>query len=147
MKRLQKSQERNPLFKKNKKHQEDIKPTAKSLKKAKKVENKTKEVADESLAEFAGATCKKDSQFKRRPLWKLREEATSHNQTVKQQKKQLKKKNEQLEIRREKRQIDRPKMGKRKVEADSSLVNKYLTLLHSQSDGQPKAKKSKWYES
>lgn len=145
MKRLQKSRERNPLFKKNLKEQTDTKLSAKSLKKLSKKAAKTKVVDEENLAEFAGTTAKKGSQFKTRPMWKLREEATSHSQSVSKTKKEQRKKKEQLAIRQEKRQIERPKMGKRKVEADSSLVNKYIKMLHSQESSQPKAKRSKWY--
>lgn len=148
MKRLLKSQQKNPLFKK--KTTLDVKPTAKSLKKRKDKQSSEHDAKENEnaadLAEFAGATAEKGSKYKTRPQWKLREDNAMHSKSVKQQKKQQRKLKQLQEIRREKRQIERPKQGKRQSkDADSSLVNKYLKRLHAQDDSQPKAKKSKWY--
>lgn len=147
MKRLLRSQERNPLFKKDKPVAEpDVKPNSKKLKKLKKA-SETKATDNGEVAEYAGAVAEKGSAYKTRPLWKMREDSSNHNKTVKEQKKEMKKRKQQREIRAEKRQIDRPKQGKRKdVSAESSLVNKYLKRLHSNADEvQPKRKRSKWY--
>lgn len=164
MKRLLKSQQKNPLFKQKTmggggavdKKMLDIKPSAKALKKRKdklSKEHEAKENKDAAggtpadLAEFAGATAEKGSKYKTRPQWKLREDNATHSKSVKQQKKQQRKFKQLQEIRREKRQIERPKQGKRHQsnDADSSLVNKYLKRLHAQDGAQPKAKRSKWY--
>lgn len=134
----------------------DIKPNVKALKKRKNKSSKEHEAKENkdavgatpaNLAEFAGATAEKGSKYKTRPQWKLREDNAMHSKSVKQQKKQQRKFKQLQEIRREKRQIERPKQGKRHQpnDADSSLVNKYLKRLHTQDDSQPKAKKSKWY--
>lgn len=149
MKRLLRSQERNPLFKKKVPNQPDVKPSGRKLKKLKKDSKAEKKISNnEEVAEFAGAVSEKGSQYKTRPLWKLREDNSNHNKTVKEQKKESRKRKLQKEIRMEKRQIERPKQGKRKdVDIDSSLVNKYLKRLHSSAadDKQPKSKRSKWY--
>lgn len=150
MKRLLRSQERNPLFKKKvDASQPDVKPSGRKLKKLKKDSKVEKKISNnEEVAEFAGAVSEKGSQYKTRPLWKLREDNTNHNKSVKEQKKELRKRKIQREIRMEKRQIERPKQGKRKeADIDSSLVNKYLKRLHSNAgdDKQPKSKRSKWY--
>lgn len=151
MKRLLRSQERNPLFKKKVDANQpvDVKPSRRKLKKLKKdAKVETKVSNNEEVAEFAGAVSEKGSQYKARPLWKLREDNTNHNKSVKEQKKELRKRKIQREIRMEKRQIERPKQGKRKeVDIDSSLVNKYLKRLHSNAgaDKQPKSKRTKWY--
>lgn len=149
MKRLLKSQQKNPLFNKKSKDENkpDVKPNAKSLKKLKKASKQNDTNDNEvELAEFAGATSEKGSKYKTRPQWKLREDNTSHSRMVKAQKKMIRKQRQMKEIRMEKRQIERPKMGKRNPkDADSSLVNKYLKLLHSKDNSQAKPKKSKWY--
>lgn len=155
MKRMLKSQQKNPLFKKKNVDiksdtktdtKADIKPTAKKLKKLDKSTKIDSKENDENLAEYVGTTAEKGSSFKVRPQWKLRADNASHNQTVKQQKKMLRKQKQVQEIRREKRQIERPKQGKRNPkDIDTSLVNKYLKRLHAPNDLQPKAKKSKWY--
>lgn len=149
MKRMLKSQQKNPLFKKkNVDSKPDTKPNAKALKKLEKTaKSLAKQENGVDLAEFAGATSEKGSKYKPRPQWKLREDNTTHNKTVQQQKKHLKKQKQMQEIRREKREIERPKQGKRNPkDVDSSLVNKYLKRLHSQdTESQPKPKKSKWY--
>lgn len=148
MKRMLKSQQKNPLFKKkNVDTKSDVKPKAKSLKKLEKSSKKQESTENEkNLATFAGTTAEKGSKYKTRPQWKLREDNTSHNKTVKQQKKQIRKQKQLQDIRREKRQIERPKQGKRNPkDVDSSLVNKYLKRLHAQDDSQPKPKKTKWY--
>lgn len=144
------SQERNPLFKKKvNANQSDVKPSGRKLKKLKKDSKVERKINNnEEVAEFAGTVSEKGSQYKTRPLWKLREDNTNHNKTVKEQKKELRKRKIQREIRMEKREIERPKQGKRKeVDIDSSLVNKYLKRLHSNAgdDKQPKSKRSKWY--
>lgn len=151
MKRMLKSQQKNPLFKnKNAKNGDaavDIKPNAKKLKKMEKSAKKqqTEENGD-NLAEFVGATAEQGSKYKFRPQWKLREDNATHSKTVKQKKKMVKKQKQMKEIRAEKRQIERPKQGKRNPkDVDSSLVNKYLKRLHAQDDSQPKPKRSKWY--
>lgn len=147
MKRLLKSQQKNPLFQKKQKNVDkkpDVKPSAKALKKLDKslAGNEHKE----NLAEFAGTTAEAGSKYKTRPQWKLREDNASHSKTVKAQKKMLRKQKMQKEIRREKRQIDRTKMKKRNPnDIDSSLVNKYLKILHSKDESQTAPKKSKWY--
>lgn len=149
MKRLQRSKECNPLCKtskskksKDKKTNADVKPNLKKLKPEKKP--KTDEIP---VAEFAGVTSEKGSQYKTRPLWKLREEATTHGKTTGDEKKAQKKRKQEAALRREKQEIERPKQGKRKAEVDSTLVNKYLRMLHANdsSNGQPKTKRSKWY--
>lgn len=147
MKRLLKSQEKNPLFKKKTKNVKDVKPSTKALKKLKKDSNGTEtKDNDENLAEYVGTTSEKGSKYKTRPQWKLREDNASHSKSVKAQKKLLRKQNQMKEIRKEKREIERPKMGKRNPsDVDNSLVNKYLKLLHKQDDSQTKPKKSKWY--
>lgn len=149
MKRLLKSQQKNPLCKKKNATQTitDVKPNAKALKKLKKQseESETKE-NDIDVSEYAGITSEKGSKYKTRPQWKLREDNASHSRTVKAQKKMLKKQKQMKEIRKEKKQIDRTKMRKRNPkDVDSSLVNKYLKLLHSKDESQSKPKKSKWY--
>lgn len=129
----------------------DIKPNVSALKKRKNKsaqEHKTKENNDADLANFAGTTAEKGSKYKTRPQWKLREDNAMHSKSVKQQKKQQRKLKQLQDVRREKRQIERPKQGKprhQSNDADSSLVNKYLKRLHAQDNSQPKAKKSKWY--
>lgn len=151
MKRMLKSQQKNPLFKnknaKNIDNKSDIKPNAKALKKLEKAAKKrTTDENTDNLAEYVGATAEQGSKYKFRPQWKLREDNATHNKTVKQKKKQLQKHKQIQEIRMEKRQIERPKQGKRNPkDVDSSLVNKYLKRLHAQDDPQPKPKKSKWY--
>lgn len=149
MKRMLKSQQKNPLFKKKDvDNKPDRKPNAKALKKLEKTVKPSKKQEDGAdLAGFAGSTAEKGSKYKPRPQWKLREDNTTHNKTVKQQKKQMKKQKQMQELRQEKRQIERPKQGKRNPkDVDSSLVNKYLKRLHAQdADSQPKPKKSKWY--
>lgn len=148
MKRLIKSQEKNPLFKKKAKDSKpDVKPSAKALKKLNKESSKTDtKENDETLAEYAGTTSEKGSRYKTRPQWKLREDNASHTKTVRAQKKIIRKQKELKEIRKEKRQIDRPKMKKRNPkDIDNSIVNKYLKLLHSRDDSHSKPKKSKWY--
>lgn len=153
MKRLIKSQQKNPLCNKkvaivNKTDAKaDIKPNAKALKKLKKkqlTESETKE--NDDLDKFAGATAEKGSKYKSRPQWKLREDNVSHTKTVKAQKKMLRKQKQLKEIRKEKKQIDRTKMRKPNPrDVDTSLVNKYLKLLRSREESLPKSKKSKWY--
>lgn len=147
MKRLLKSQQKNPLFKKKDVDSKaDMKPNAKKLKKLEKSTKTDSKENDNSMAEYVGTTAEKGSSFKARPQWKLRADNTSHNQTVKQQKKMQRKQKQVQEIRREKREIERPKQGKRNPkDVDSSLVNKYLKRLHAQDDSQPKSKRSKWY--
>lgn len=148
MKRLIKSQQKNPLFKKKQVDNKfDVKPSAKSLKKLNKsLDKHATDDNEENLAEFAGTTAEKGSKYKPRPQWKLREDNSNHTKTIKQQKKMLKKQQQMKEIRQEKRQIDRPKQGKRNPkDIDNSLVNKYLKRLHAQDNSQPKPKKSKWY--
>lgn len=148
MKRLQKSQQKNPLFQQKQKNVDkkpDVKPNAKALKKLDKSLGKNID-HKENLAEFAGTTAEVGSKYKTRPQWKLREDNASHSKTVKAQKKMLRKQKMQKEIRHEKRQIDRTKMKKRNPkDIDSSLVNKYLKILHSKDESQTKLKKSKWY--
>lgn len=150
MKRLLKSQQKNPLFKKkNADKQPDVKPSAKALKKLNKSAGKddTNNNGDTNLAEFAGTAAEEGSKYKTRPQWKLREDNASHSKTVKAQKKMLRKQKMQREIRQEKRQIDRTKMKKHNPkDIDSSLVNKYLKILHSNDDSsEKKPKRSKWY--
>lgn len=170
MKRLLKSQQKNPLFKQKATNGDkttiDVKPNVKALKKRKNKPlssttkttmittsteaHETKEneniTATTDLSNFAGATAEKGSKYKTRPQWKLREDNAVHSKSVKQQKKQKRKLKQLQEIRQEKRQIERPKQGKRQLnDADSSLVNKYLKRLHAQDDLQPKSKRSKWY--
>lgn len=146
MKRLKKSQEKNPLFKKktNIKADRDVKPKASKLK---PVKNTVASDAEPQLAEYAGSTAEQGSNYKARPLWKMRQDSSEHNKSTKSQKKLLRKQQINKSIRAEKRQIERPKMGKRKdVDVDNSLVNKYLKLLHSKDDSKNgKPKKSKWY--
>lgn len=159
MKRLLKSQEKNPLFKQKVKNGAavdnktiDVKPNVAALKKRKN-KSKSSEIAHETkenteapdLANFAGATAIKGNKYKSRPQWKLREDNATHSKSVKQQMKQKRKFKQLQEIRREKRQIDRPKQGGKIKDVDSSLVNKYLKRLHASDNAQPKAKKSKWY--
>lgn len=120
----------------------DVKPNPKKL----QIEKKPK-VTESEVANFAGLTSEKGSQYKTRPLWKLREEATAHGKKTsddKSAKKQLKKEKAHL---RERKAVDRTKQGKRKNEADGQLVNKYLRMLHTDDTSvkQPKAKRSKWY--
>lgn len=158
MKRLLKSQQKNPLFKQktmiggvNKTM--DVKPNVTALKKRKnksvssETAHETKENKDAAaLANFAGATSEKGNKYKTRPQWKLREDNAMHSKSVKQQKKEKRKFKQLQEIRREKREIERPKQGKRQPNnVDSSLVNKYLKRLHAQDNTQPTAKRSKWY--
>lgn len=101
---------------------------------------------EEELDEFVGATAKKGSQYKARPNWKLKEDSIEHNKVVQTQKKQQKKQKLAKKMRAEKREIDRPKMIKRKLtDVDTSLAGKYLQYLHSNDDSQPKFKRSKWY--
>lgn len=149
MKRLLKSQQKNPLFKKknNTDKQSDVKPSPKALKKFEKSSGKKKTSENgENLAGFAGTAAEEGSKYKTRPQWKLREDSSSHSKTVKAQKKMLRKQKMMKEIRQEKRQIDRTKMKKRNPkDIDSSLVNKYLKILHSKDDSQAKPKRSKWY--
>lgn len=160
MKRMLKSQQKNPLYKQKgggtvDKTATDVKPNVTALKKRKNKsskehetkENKDADTTAADLADFAGTTAEKGSKYKTRPQWKLREDNAMHSKSVKQQKKQQRKLKQLQEIRREKREIERPKQGKRRQpnDADSSLVNKYLKRLHAQDDSQPKAKKSKWY--
>ncbi|XP_055315517.1 RNA-binding protein 28 [Sitodiplosis mosellana] len=147
MKRLLKSQQKNPLFKKNADKRSDVKPSAKSLRKIEKSSSNSKtNENNEILAEFAGTTAEEGSKYKTRPQWKLREDNTSHSKTVKANKKMLRKQKMLKEIRQEKRQIDRTKMKKRNPkDIDNSLVNKYLKILHSNDESQVKPKKSKWY--
>lgn len=150
IKRLQRSQECNPLCKKTqkksldkkKKQDLDVKPNVKKLKADKKPK-----IIENEVNEFAGFASEKGSQYKTRPLWKLREEATTHGKTTGDEKKEQKKRKQEAVLRREKREIDRPKKGKQKTEADSMLVNKYLKMLHAHDipNGQPKSKRSKWY--
>lgn len=153
MKRLQRSQECNPLCKtkqkksldkKNKKDTKvlDVKPNLKKLKADKKPK-----IVETEVSEFAGVTSEKGSNYKTRPLWKLREEATAHGKTTGDEKREQKKRKQEAALRREKQEIERPKQGKRKNEADSTLVNKYLKMLHANDgpSGQPKSKRSKWY--
>lgn len=153
MKRLLKSQQKNPLYKQKNATQTksdvkaDVKPNAKAIKKLKKLskESETKE-NELDLGEYAGTTAEKGSKYKTRPQWKLREDNASHSRTVKAQKKMLKKQKQVKEIRMEKKQIDRTKMRKRNPnDVDSTLVNKYLKLLHSKDESQPKSKRTKWY--
>lgn len=148
MKRMIRSQEKNPLFKKKPTVDPatDKKPTRKQLKKLKE-KSKANSSNGKEVAEFAGAVSEKGSRYKTRPLWKLREDNASHNKSVKEQKKELRKRKIQREIRMEKREIERPKQGKRKeVDIDNSLVNKYLKRLHSNTDEkQQKPKRTKWY--
>lgn len=150
MKRLKKSQENNPLnkkaFKGKEKELEDKKPNARKLKAKNKVKNINNN--QEEVANFAGVTAEKGADHKSRPFWKLREEAKEHHEVVKESKKKQKKLKAEAALRREKMQIERPKLGKRKKEADSVLVNKYLKMLHAggaKSNGEPKTKRSKWY--
>lgn len=149
MKRLLKSQQKNPLFKqKNVDKPSDKKPSAKALKKLEKSLSKsgTSENGVNNLAEFAGTAAEEGSKYKTRPQWKLREDNATHSKTVKAQKKMLRKQKMQKEIRREKRQIDRTKMKKHNPkDIDSSLVNKYLKILHSKDESKTKPKRSKWY--
>lgn len=146
MKRLKKSQDKNPLFKKKttKKPDRDVKP---KVAKQKPAVNGGAEAAEPQLANFAGSTAKEGTHYKARPLWKMREDSSEHNKTVKSQKKLQRKQQINKIIRAEKRQIERPKMGKRKdVDVDGSLVNKYLKLLHKKDDGKDgKPKRTKWY--
>ncbi|XP_031619933.1 RNA-binding protein 28 [Contarinia nasturtii] len=155
MKRMLKSQQKNPLCKKknvnsknNNNNETDVKPNAKALKKLKKKssKNETNENGDIKVAEFAGTTAEEGSKYKTRPQWKLREDNVSHSRMVKAQKKMLRKQKIQRDIRNEKRQIDRTKMKKRNPkDVDSSLVNKYLKILHSKDESPNKPKRSKWY--
>lgn len=150
MKRLQRSQENNPLCKKKgKKSLEkkgkkdgDVKPNVKKLNADKKPK-----VVESEVSEFAGVTSEKGSRYKTRPLWKLREEATTHGIKTGDEKKEQKKRKQEAALRREKQEIERPKKGKRKNEVDGTLVNKYLRMIHSNDSptGQPKSKRSKWY--
>lgn len=148
MKRLKKSQDKNPLFKKktNIKPQKDAKPKLSKKNSDTITEHHSDEEPD--LAGYAGSTSTKGSNYKARPLWKMRNDSSEHTKSVKSQKKLLRKQKINNSIRAEKRQIDRPKMGKRKeVDVDSSLVNKYLKLLHRKDDTKDaKPKKSKWYK-
>lgn len=149
MKRLKKSQENNPLNKKayveKQKQLEEKKPNARKL----KAKNKVRTINNnQAVADFAGITAEKGTEHKTRPLWKLREEAKEHHQVVKENKKKQKKLKAEAAIRHEKMQIERPKLGKRKAEADGALVNKYLKMLHAgdeKANGAPKIKRSKWY--
>lgn len=155
MKRLEKSKQCNPLCKtkrgKTNKLAVDIKPKVKKFKPDSKPIQKNFKASKQNTAEpevdnFAGVTSERGSQFKTRPMWKLREEASTHNKKLGEEKKEIKMKKQEDEIRREKRQIERPKQGKRKNEVDSVLVNKYIRLLHSQDNvGERKTKRSKWY--
>lgn len=153
-----KSQQKNPLFKQKTiagdSKAMDVKPNVAALKKRKNSSQSsntaldTKENEDVAgLADFAGATAEKGNKYKTRPQWKLREDNATHSKSVKQQQKQKRKFKQLQEIRREKRQIERPKQGGKRQpsNADSSLVNKYLKRLHAQDSAQPKAKRSKWY--
>lgn len=151
MKRLKKSQENNPLNKKafvgKGKEVEDKKPNKRKLR-AEKRSKKLTNGSTTSIAEFAGVTAEKGGENRTRPLWKLREEAKEHNEVTKEKKKAQKKQKAEAAIRREKMQIERPKLGKRKNEADSLLVNKYLKMLNAsdaKTNGAPKSKRSKWY--
>lgn len=120
-----------------------MKPNLKKLKADKKPK-----IVENEVSEFAGVTSEKGSHYKTRPLWKLREEATTHGKTTGDEKKEQKKRKQEAALRREKKEIDRPKKGKRKNEVDNTLVNKYLRMLHtndSTNNGQPKSKRSKWY--
>lgn len=150
MKRLKRSQECNPLNKKNyvaqpPKNAKDVKPNVKKLKEKKN--KKTVTANGQGGDDFIGVTTEKGSEFKSRPMWKMREDATTHQKQLKENKKSLKKKKLEQAIKNEKRQIDRPKMGKRKLEVDGALVNKYLKMLHAKDEikGEPKLKRSKWY--
>lgn len=154
MKRLQKSRDNNPLFKKkfdksNKnKNTKDVKPDVGKLKKSdKKPKNQPKQSAPAELDDFAGVTSEKGKGLYARPQWKLRQEATTHLEKTNEVKKATKRKREEDVIRREKMEVDRPKKGKRKQELDSSLVNKYLKILHSNDDtsDRKKPRRSKWY--
>lgn len=155
MKRLKKSQENNPLYKskkitrKEKRQQKkgkkaDVKPNVNAL----PTEKKPAPKADPELPSFSGAVAEKGAQFKARPRWQLKEESVTHSKLANEQKKDRKRQREETTIRKEKREIERPKKGKGKPEVDSSLVNKYLKMLHSKSnDNGPKpAKRSKWYD-
>lgn len=147
MKRLKKSQDKNPLFKKKTtaKPDRDVKP---KLTKPKATETDGEGASSEpQLDEFAGFPSEKGSNYRARPLWKMRADSSDHNKTVKSQKKELRKQQINKAIKAEKRQIDRPKMGKKKeVNVDHTLVNKYLKLLHKKDDGaDSKPKRSKWY--
>lgn len=155
MKRLKKSQDNNPLHKnkkdrrkekreKKKEKKPDIKPKLNGVS-TKTVES---EKAEPVLPQFSGSVSKKGSQFKARAKWQLREESTIHNKQVGDHKKAVKRKREHDTIRKEKQEIERPKPGTGKVkrEADSSLVNKYLRMLHSKDEkSAPKSKRTKWF--
>lgn len=151
---MEKSRANNPLFKgkkdkvKDNKNKKDIKPNIEKLKPSKPVQKQKKQPNKSGeLADFAGLTSEKGKEFNARPQWKLREEASTHLKNTNEVKKALKRKREEDVIRREKREIDRPKKGKRKHEVDNSLVSKYLKILHSnnESSGHKKPKRSKWY--
>lgn len=153
MKRLKKSQDNNPLFKskkltrkekrQKKKEGKDVKPKFG----ANSTQAKSTPKPDTELPAFSGTVAEKGHQFKARPRWQMKEESLAHTQQVHEQKKVQKRKREIDTIRKEKQEIDRPKKGKGKTEIDSSLVNKYLKMLHSNGDkNEPKAKRSKWYE-
>lgn len=154
MKRLQKSREKNPTFKskiekrkekrlKRKEKNPDVKPKfSNGINERKPVVTKP----EEELPAFSGAIAEKGSQLKARPKWQMREDLATHNKETKEKKKVLKKQRELDNIRQEKRQIERPKQGKKR-EIDSSLVNKYLNMLHSKDErnGPKPPKRSKWY--
>lgn len=158
MKRLQKSQEKNPLFKSKKdrrkekrqskrEKQPDVKPTFKTPAAASKPSKKQPANEPTELPQFSGSIAEKGDQLKSRPKWQIREEANTHLKNTSEIKKEKKRKREQDEIRKEKRETDRTKKVRGKPEIDSSLVNKYLRMLHS-NDGikAPKApKRTKWY--
>lgn len=146
-KRLKKSQEKNPLYKKKTtaKPERDVKPKVSKLKTTTAESGEAS--ADPDLDKFAGFPSEKGSNYRTRPLWKMRADSANHNKTVKSQKKELRKQRINKDIQAEKRQIERPKQGKKKeVNVDHTLVNKYLKLLHKKDDaGDSKPRRSKWY--
>lgn len=141
-----KKERRKEKREKKKEKKPDIKPKINGDTDATSPEDTEK--TEPVLPGFSGSVSKKGSQFKARPKWQLREESTIHGKQVGEKKKALKRRREQDAIRQEKQEVERPKKGKGKVtrEADSSLVNKYLRMLHSKDETKaPKSKRQKWF--
>ena len=173
-KRLQRSQEKNPLFeekkikRKQKKKEKklskmgaeptpavetlDEKPSAKCLKrraqKLKKKQQQMEEIKSDATAQFSGVLAEPGTGTMR-TKWKLKEQSQLHQTDVQTKKKELRKVKEKKQLLLEKKEVDRTKQKRKlgsEVDNFSFMVEKYKKIIDSNNEGPAKrVKKSKWY--
>ncbi|XP_055378299.1 RNA-binding protein 28 [Condylostylus longicornis] len=158
-KRLEKSRQNNPFFKekleklkakKQQKLQKDNKSNIQIMKNnTNKNHTNSSTQPDKCIDEdFMGIPAKPGNFVRTRSTKKIREQTLQHKKKLSLLKQKNKKEKERKQLRIEKKAIDRPKKGKKKLEKDSFslLVNKYKSLLVPKSGNETnKPRKKKWY--